>query len=80
MQISLSFVRIIWTLPQQRVSKGGRVLKSISFTVRDVHAHWKHQLQLAVQAGRVIIVLLPEIDERFAYTGKQEFSGTGRKS
>jgi hypothetical protein len=54
--------------------------KSISFTVRDVHAHWKHQLQLAVQAGRVIIVLLPEIDERFAYTGKQEFSGTGRKS
>ena len=52
--------------------------KSPSFAVRDVHAHWKHQLQLAVEAGRVIIVLLLEIDERFAYTGKHEFSGTGR--
>jgi len=41
-------------------------------------SHWHSELQAALSAGKLIVILLTKPVEAFAYTGEQKYSGTGR--
>ena len=40
--------------------------------------HWKNEIAIAVNAGKLVIVYLVEPDECYRYTGEKQTSGTGR--
>jgi len=41
-------------------------------------AHWQSELQAALDAGKLVVVLAREPKKYYRYTGKVKFSGTGR--
>src|SRR2546425_1188134 len=49
-----------------------------SFTTKQHLDHWLSEIVAAVKSGKLVIVYLAEPRERYRYTGKKEFSGTGR--
>lgn len=49
-----------------------------SFQARECCAHWRREIKQAVQAGKTIVVFLPEPSEVFVDTGERSYSGTGR--
>lgn len=49
-----------------------------SFALKESCEHWRREIKQALEAGKTIIVFLPEIEEVFAATGERTFSGTGR--
>jgi len=59
--------------------QGKRSLQdSASFELKDAASHWRQQIQLAVAAGKTVVVFLPELQEVFVDTGGRSYSGTGR--
>ena len=40
--------------------------------------HWREELNTSFKSGKTIIIFLKEIEEVYYYTGKKDFSGTGR--
>jgi hypothetical protein len=51
-----------------------------SFRVRDSIAHWRRELAQALDAGKLIFVLLDTPEVVYAATGEKEYSGTGRNA
>lgn len=49
-----------------------------SFVMQDKISHWNTQLRAAYEAGKTILVFLPEKQEAYRYTGERNYSGTGR--
>ena len=40
--------------------------------------HWREELNTSFKSGKSIIIFLKEIEEVYYYTGKKDFSGTGK--
>jgi hypothetical protein len=61
-------------------SYGGKPLLSehASFRVDEKLKHWRSEIMSAVTAGKLVIVYLAKPDEFYRYTGRKEYSGTGR--
>lgn len=51
-----------------------------SFRVREAVAHWRRELAAAVDAGKVVILVLSAPDVVYVGTGRTEYSGTGRNA
>ena len=49
-----------------------------SFQLKDCCEHWRREIKQAVEAGKTVIVFLPELDEVYIDTGDRQFSGTGK--
>jgi len=49
-----------------------------SFRVVEDIAHWRSELQIALDEGKTIFVFLTRLESFFVYTGTKEYSGTGR--
>lgn len=55
-----------------------KLSESDSFKAAEDAAHWRSELNAALDAGKTIIIYLSELEEYYIYTGQQTFSGTGR--
>jgi len=55
-----------------------RLGESDSFKVVGDATHWRSEIQGAFNAGKTMIIYLPELKEYFVDTGKKEISGAGR--
>lgn len=51
-----------------------------SFEVREMLSHWKRELSQALEAGKLVIVILGSPEAVFAATGETRSSGTGRNA
>ena len=51
-----------------------------SFRAREALSHWRRELAAAVDAGKLVFILLESPEEVYAATGKLEYSGTGRNA
>ncbi len=51
-----------------------------SFRVREAVSHWRRELAAAVDAGKLVILLLESPDVVYVATGKKEWSGTGKNA
>src|ERR1035437_9672861 len=51
-----------------------------SFRVREAMAHWRRELAAAVDAGRLVVLLLDSPEVVYVATGKKEYSGTGKNA
>lgn len=51
---------------------------SSSFQLKECCEHWRREIKQAVEAGKTVIVYLPELEEVFVDTGQRSYSGTGR--
>jgi hypothetical protein len=51
---------------------------SASFQLKECCEHWRREIKQAVEAGKTVIVYLPELKEVFVDTGQRSYSGTGR--
>lgn len=51
-----------------------------SFRAREALSHWRRELLAAVNAGKLVVVLLNSPEIVFAATGQKTFSGTGRNA
>jgi len=49
-----------------------------SFNTKEILDHWYSEIVSACNAGKVIIIYLTKPIELFRYTGKTDYSGTGR--
>lgn len=49
-----------------------------SFSLKEAVAHWRREINEAVEIGKTVIVHLCKPNEVFVQTGKNQFSGTGR--
>lgn len=49
-----------------------------SFEVAEKISHWAIQLRTAVDSGKTVVILLPEKNEFYRYTGEVRTSGSGR--
>jgi hypothetical protein len=49
-----------------------------SHKVSEQRAHWRRQISAAYESGKLIVVFLPERQDRYRYTGEVQLSGTGR--
>lgn len=60
-------------------SYNGKPLLSefMSDSYREFNQHWRREITLALQQGKLVIVYLVKPLEYFHYTGETEFSGTG---
>lgn len=52
--------------------------EDLSFRLQDAAAHWRRQIQLVLEAGKNVILILTDPHEVFVDTGRREYSGTGR--
>lgn len=51
---------------------------SLSFQLKEACEHWRREIKQAVEAGKTIVIYLPEVKEIYIDTGQREYSGTGR--
>jgi hypothetical protein len=51
-----------------------------SFRVREAFAHWRRELAAAVDAGKVVVLVLSAPETVYVGTGRIEYSGTGRNA
>lgn len=51
---------------------------SDSFRLKECCEHWRREIKQAVEAGKTVVVYLPELQEVFVDTGERSYSGTGR--
>ncbi len=51
-----------------------------SFELKEACAHWRREINQAVDAGKLVIVFLSQPEEVFVKTGKISTSGTGRNA
>lgn len=49
-----------------------------SFQLTECGAHWRREIKHAFDAGKTIIIFLPELQQVYVDTGRREYSGTGR--
>lgn len=49
-----------------------------SFQLRETCAHWRREINQAVEAGKTVVVFLTEKQDVFIATGAKTYSGTGR--
>ena len=49
-----------------------------SFLARQRVSHWRSEIEMAVNAGKLVIVYLARPDDYYYYTGERRHSGTGR--
>lgn len=49
-----------------------------SFSLKRAITHWKNQINLAYDANKTIIILLPPYEQVYVDTGQREYSGAGR--
>lgn len=49
-----------------------------SFKIKESCEHWYREIKDAVDSGKFVIAYLSKLEEFYIYTGRQEFSGTGR--
>lgn len=52
--------------------------ESDSFKVVENIAHWRSELQIALDEGKTVLVFLTRLETFFVYTGSKDHSGTGR--
>ena len=57
-----------------------RLTEESSFKAKEAVAHWKSEMQAALDAGKLIIVFLAAPEEVFVDTGDRTYSGTGRNA
>ncbi|MBJ7414943.1 MAG: hypothetical protein JHC88_05675 [Niveispirillum sp.] len=55
-----------------------KISESDSAHFRNQRTHWRNQIKIAVEAGKTVIVILSEKQDRYFYTGTSEKSGTGK--
>ena len=51
-----------------------------SFRVREALVHWRRELAAAVDAGKLVVLLLDSPEVVYAATGRKEYSGTGKNA
>lgn len=51
---------------------------SASFQLKECCEHWRREIKQAVEAGKTVVVFLPELQQVFVDTGQRSYSGTGR--
>jgi len=51
-----------------------------SFRAQECLSHWRSELRIAFDAGKLIVVFLRKPDEVFVYTGDKRESGTGKNA
>lgn len=51
-----------------------------SYHVKKTSLHWKNEILSALKSGKTIVFVLPQFDEFFVDSGKQDVNGTGRNS
>ncbi|WP_295559326.1 hypothetical protein [uncultured Hyphomicrobium sp.] len=49
-----------------------------SFKLKACCEHWRREIKQAVDAGKTIIVYLPDLEEVYVDSGKRSYSGSGR--
>ena len=49
-----------------------------SFRLKESVAHWRREILAAFEAGKLVVVLLSDVDDVFVATGDKQFSGTGK--
>lgn len=49
-----------------------------SFQLRECCSHWRREIKEAFDAGKTVVVFLPELEQIYVDTGKRDYSGTGR--
>src|ERR1017187_6194295 len=47
-----------------------------SFRLKEDTEHWKHELLMALQAGKTVFVIFREYEECYVHTGQKTYSGT----
>lgn len=52
--------------------------ESGSFNVTENIAHWRSELQVALDEGKTVFIFLTRLETFFVYTGTKDYSGTGR--
>ena len=59
--------------------QGKRALSdTASFRLKEALSHWKRELGAYLETGKVVFLILCDLDQVFASTGEKEYSGTGR--
>lgn len=51
-----------------------------SFRVKEAFVHWRRELAAAMDAGKIIFLILSAPDTVYVATGRKEYSGTGRNA
>jgi len=51
-----------------------------SFRLREAFKHWRRELSAAVEAGKIVFLVLSAPDTVYVGTGEKEYSGTGRNA
>jgi hypothetical protein len=54
--------------------------KESSGRLQIVSAHWKRELQVAIEAGKTVFVLMLGVESLYIHTGQRTYSGTGRNA
>ncbi len=49
-----------------------------SFTLKSKTDHWKREIKVAIDHGKLVIVFLEKLQEVFIATGEKQYSGTGK--
>ncbi len=49
-----------------------------SFELKEIVAHWRKEIQTALDHGKTVFVIFNHYQEIWVHTGQKEFSGTGR--
>lgn len=55
-----------------------RLSESSSFRLKESCEHWRLEIKQAVDAGKIVIVFLSQLEEVYIDTGNRRYSGTGR--
>jgi hypothetical protein len=51
---------------------------SASFRLKECCEHWRREIKQAAEAGKTVIVFLPQVQSVYIATGERQYSGTGR--
>ncbi|WP_223481045.1 MULTISPECIES: hypothetical protein [unclassified Pseudomonas] len=51
---------------------------SASFQLKECCEHWRREIKQAIEAGKTVIVFLPQVQDIYIATGERQYSGTGR--
>lgn len=57
-----------------------RYSDSSSFQVKEDSQHWSREIQYSLNAGKTVFLILSEKEDFFVYSGRKEFTETGRNA
>ncbi|MCW8857384.1 MAG: hypothetical protein OQJ95_08475, partial [Kangiella sp.] len=49
-----------------------------SFRLKERCEHWRREIKDNVEAGKCVVIFLPELEQMYIATGDKKYSGTGR--